>query len=65
MVVLLDLDEDTLDEPSLATINEQYRRRIQGEPHMTVSLPTAGKDEHERHNPNLESGFSAALACYP
>jgi hypothetical protein len=64
MVVLLDFDEDALDEPSLAAIDEQYRRRIQGDQHMTASLLSAESNEHERHNPNL-GGFSAALACYP
>lgn len=65
MVVLLDLDEDALDEPSVATINEQYRRRLQGDQHMPVTLLPAGESsQHERPNPNL-GGFSMALACYP
>jgi len=64
MVVLLELDEDALDEPSIATIDEQYRRRIQGDQRMTALSAATGNSEHERHNPNL-SGFSVALACYP
>jgi len=64
MVVLLDLDEDDLVEPSIATINEQYRRRLQGGQHMAVLPLASGNSEHHRPNPNL-NGFSAALACYP
>jgi len=57
MVVLLDLDEDDVDKPS---IDEQYRRRhLQGE---TALVEPFRQDD--RLNYNI-GGFSAALACYP
>lgn len=60
MVVLLDLDEDAVDDPSL---DEHYRRRLQGDT-STEDVPTQAVVEDDRFNPNL-GGFSAMLACYP
>jgi len=61
MVVLLDLDEDDVDKPS---IDEQYRRQhLQGKP-LAAEQAAAALPEDDRINPNV-GGFSAALACYP
>lgn len=60
MVVLLDLDENDVDKPS---IDERYRRQhLQGETLEAVQATSALEDD--RVNPNV-GGFSAALACYP
>jgi len=62
MVVLLDLEEDDVDKPS---IDEQYRRRhLQGETSQAEQASAAASLEDDRVNPNV-GGFSAALACYP
>lgn len=60
MVVLVDLDEDAVDEPS---IDEHYRRRLQGDKTKSPLLPELFVED-DRPNLNL-GGFSAALACYP
>jgi len=60
MVVLLDLDEDDVDKPS---IDEQYRRQhLQGR--QPAAEQVAALPEDDRINSNV-GGFSAALACYP
>lgn len=62
MVVLLDIDEDDVEKPS---IDEQYRRRhLQGETSQAEQATAASSPENDRVNPNV-GGFSAALACYP
>lgn len=71
MVVLLDLDEDSINDPyhagsfdaighTLTQRNDtQYAAEVRDEQYATEA-----RDEVERVNPNLNS-FSAALSCYP